>query len=111
MHPVEHLIYLSTLMVQWLIAAHPVNALFQLQLAAFYPALSHSGFDKLMIGKKLGIDGETIFIICIISISSVIMVAVLPRWTSGLERFTMAPRADVKIRERIKARDELRQRV
>ena len=34
MHPVEHLIYLSTLMVQWFIAAHPVNALFQLQLGS-----------------------------------------------------------------------------
>ena len=61
MHPVEHLIYLSTLTVQWVIAAHPLNALFQLQLAAFYPALSHSGFDKLMIGKKLGIDGGNHF--------------------------------------------------
>ena len=61
MHPVEHIIYLSTLIVQWVLAAHPVNILFQLQLAAFYPALAHCGFDKLKIGKKLGIDGGNHF--------------------------------------------------
>ncbi len=61
MHPVEHLIYFSTIVVQWLLAAHPVNALYQLHLAAFYPALSHSGFEKLKIGKQLGIDGGNHF--------------------------------------------------
>ena len=61
MHPVEHIIYLSTLTVQWLLALHPVNALFQLQLAAFYPALGHCGFEKLKIGKSLDIDGGGYF--------------------------------------------------
>ena len=113
MHPVEHLIYLSTLMVQWLIAAHPVNALFQLQLAAFYPALSHSGFDKLMIGKKLGIDGGNHFhylhhkhFECNYGGS----LAPLDKWFGTFH--DGSKEADVKMRERIKARrDELRQRV
>ena len=61
MHPVEHAIYLSTLVVQWLLALHPVNALFQLQLAAFYPALGHCGFEKLRVGKNLEVDGGTYF--------------------------------------------------
>lgn len=61
MHPVEHIIYLSTLTVQWVLALHPVNVLFQLQLAAFYPALGHCGFEKLKIGKKLDIDGGGYF--------------------------------------------------
>ena len=61
MHPIEHIIYLSTLTVQWVLAAHPVNALFQLQLAAFYPALAHCGFEKLKIGEKLKIDGGNHF--------------------------------------------------
>ncbi|GIR55895.1 MAG: hypothetical protein CM15mP62_33660 [Rhodospirillaceae bacterium] len=87
MHPVEHLIYLSTLMVQWLIAAHPVNALFQLQLAAFYPALSHSGFDKLMIGKKLGIDGGNHFHYLHHKHFECNYGGSLARWTSGLEPF------------------------
>ena len=35
MHPVEHVIYFSTIVVQWLIALHPLNALHQIHLAAF----------------------------------------------------------------------------
>ncbi len=61
MHPVEHIIYFSTVVVQWLLALHPVNALFQIQLAAFLPALSHSGFERLRIGKKLTLDGGSPF--------------------------------------------------
>ena len=61
MHPVEHIIYFSTVVVQWLLALHPVNALFQIHLAAFYPALSHSGFEKLKMGNKLSIDGGNHF--------------------------------------------------
>jgi sterol desaturase/sphingolipid hydroxylase (fatty acid hydroxylase superfamily) len=61
MHPVEHVIYFSTVAVQWLLALHPVNALYQIQLAAFYPALGHCGFDTLKIGERLGIDGGGYF--------------------------------------------------
>jgi len=34
MHPVEHIIYFSTVIVQWLIALHPVNALYQIDFAS-----------------------------------------------------------------------------
>lgn len=61
MHPVEHILYFSTVVVQWLLALHPVNALYQIQLAAFYPAQGHSGFEKLMIGKNVGLDGGSYF--------------------------------------------------
>ena len=54
MHPVEHIIYFSTVVVQWLIALHPVNALYQLHLAAFLPAPGHCGFEKMNVCK--GID-------------------------------------------------------
>lgn len=61
MHPVEHILYFSTVVVQWFLALHPVNALYQIHLAAFQPAQGHSGFAQLMIGKKLGIDGGSYF--------------------------------------------------
>lgn len=61
MHPVEHIIYFSTVVVQWLVALHPVNALYQIHLAAFLPALSHSGFEKLKLGDHLAIDGGNHF--------------------------------------------------
>lgn len=61
MHPVEQAVYFSTVAVQWLLAAHPLNALFQIHIAAFSPALGHSGFEKLMVGRRLGVDTGNYF--------------------------------------------------
>ncbi len=61
MHPVEHVIYFSTTVVQWALALHPVNALFQLQFAIFNAAMSHTGFQKVMVGEKLPIDSNSYF--------------------------------------------------
>ena len=51
MHPVEHVIYFSTICVQWAIALHPLNAIYQLHLAAFMPTPGHSGFERTDICK------------------------------------------------------------
>lgn len=61
MHPVEQILYFSTVVVQWALAAHPINALFQIHVAAFSPALGHSGFEKLMIGERMGVDSGNYF--------------------------------------------------
>ena len=61
MHPVEQILYFSTAVVQWLLALHPINALYQIHLAAFYPALGHCGFEKLIISNKLGLDSGNYF--------------------------------------------------
>ena len=52
MHPVEQVIFLSDVVIQWMIALHPINALFQLQLAALNPALGHCGFDRIILGDQ-----------------------------------------------------------
>lgn len=61
MHPAEHVIYFSTIVVQWLLALHPINALFQLQVAIFYAAMAHTGFEKIMFGKRMPIDNNSYF--------------------------------------------------
>lgn len=61
MHPLEHLIYFSTVIVQWLLALHPVNALFQIHIAIFNAATAHTGFEKLKLGPRLAIDGGSHF--------------------------------------------------
>jgi sterol desaturase/sphingolipid hydroxylase (fatty acid hydroxylase superfamily) len=61
MHPAEQLLYFSTVVVPWLLAPHPLVALFQIHIAAFSPALGHSGFDKLLIGGRLGVDSGNYF--------------------------------------------------
>lgn len=61
MHPVELAIYFSTVCVQWLLALHPVNALFQLHIAIFNAAVSHTGFDKVMIGGRVALESNNYF--------------------------------------------------
>lgn len=61
MHPVEHLVYFSTAVVQWLIALHPVNALFQIHIAVFNAATAHTGFERLKLGKRLTVEGGSHF--------------------------------------------------
>lgn len=61
MHPVEHVIYFSTAIVQWLIALHPLNALYQIHLASFQPAPGHSGFEKMHICKGLDLAAGSRF--------------------------------------------------
>lgn len=61
MHPLEHLIYFSTVVVPWLLALHPVNALFQIHIAIFNAATAHTGYEKLKFGSHLAIDGGSHF--------------------------------------------------
>lgn len=61
MHPVEHIIYFSTIVFQWPLALNPVNALYKKQFAIFNTAAAHRGSEKLVIGKHLLIDGSSYF--------------------------------------------------
>ena len=108
MHPVEHVIYFSTVVVQWLLALHPVNALYQIHLAAFYPALGHCGFEKLKIGSGLSIDGGGYFhylhhkyFECNYGGS----LAPLDKWFGTFHDGT--PEAQAAMRERMRARREM----
>lgn len=49
MHPVEHLIFFSSILIHVVLAAHPVHILFHMQHQALTAATSHTGFEGLMI--------------------------------------------------------------
>lgn len=51
MHPVEHLMYFSGVLVHWIVPSHPVHALFQLFHAGLSPAPGHTGFDRVAFGR------------------------------------------------------------
>lgn len=51
MNPLEHLVYLSGVLLHWVIPSHPVNAIFHLMHAGASPAPGHSGYYKFTIGK------------------------------------------------------------
>jgi len=56
MHPVEHLLYFSGVLVHLFIYSHPLLALYQLHLAGFGAVVGHIGFDKIEIGEKRAVD-------------------------------------------------------
>jgi len=56
MHPVEHFLYFSCVLIHWVVPSHPVHALFNLAHAALAPAPGHAGFDKVVVGEETAID-------------------------------------------------------
>ncbi|HJS87961.1 MAG TPA: sterol desaturase family protein [Acetobacteraceae bacterium] len=56
MHPGEHLLYFSAVLIHWVVPSHPVHALFNLIHLGLAPAPGHAGFDKVVLGESRAID-------------------------------------------------------
>jgi len=52
MHPIEHLLFFSSILIHWIIAAHPIHILFHMQHQALTAVTSHAGFDALLVKDK-----------------------------------------------------------
>lgn len=52
MHPVEHLLFFSSVAIHWVLASHPIHILFHMQHQALTAATSHTGFENLVIRDK-----------------------------------------------------------
>ncbi|SLN70198.1 Fatty acid hydroxylase superfamily protein [Falsiruegeria litorea R37] len=52
MHPVEHFIYLTTLCVHWVVASHPIHLYFHIVFQGPGAAMSHAGYEDLLIKDK-----------------------------------------------------------
>ncbi len=52
MHPLEHVIYFSVLMVWWIVPAHPFIVILNGMFNGAGPSVSHSGFDRFEIGRR-----------------------------------------------------------
>jgi sterol desaturase/sphingolipid hydroxylase (fatty acid hydroxylase superfamily) len=57
MHPVEHILYFSGVLIHWIVPSHPIHALFHLQHAALSPAQGHAGFERVVL--KNGVEIQT----------------------------------------------------
>lgn len=49
MHPIEHLIFLGSVLIHFVVAAHPVHILYHLQYYALTAATTHTGFEGILI--------------------------------------------------------------
>ena len=56
MHPIEHLMFFSSVLIHWLMAAHPILILFHMQHQALTAATSHAGFDALLVKDKRSLE-------------------------------------------------------
>jgi sterol desaturase/sphingolipid hydroxylase (fatty acid hydroxylase superfamily) len=50
MHPVEHFLYFSGVIMHWILPSNGVHVVFHLQHLAFAPANGHSGFERMRVG-------------------------------------------------------------
>jgi sterol desaturase/sphingolipid hydroxylase (fatty acid hydroxylase superfamily) len=52
MHPVEHLLYFSSILIHFIVASHPILILYHMQNQALTAATSLTGFDALLVKDK-----------------------------------------------------------
>ena len=49
MHPVEHVIFLGSVLIHWVVPSNPVHILFHTQYLALTAATTHSGYEALLL--------------------------------------------------------------
>ena len=49
MHPIEHLLYYTCMLIHWVVASHPIHMIMNGQHATFAAILGHGGFDEFVI--------------------------------------------------------------
>lgn len=52
MHPIEHVLYLGSVLIHWIVPAHPVHILYHLQYYTLTAATTHTGFEGLLIKDR-----------------------------------------------------------
>ncbi len=53
MHPVEHLIYLSAVILFWIIPSHPILVCYIMMHGAIAPTWNHSGYEKIKVNRSV----------------------------------------------------------
>ena len=52
MHPVEHVIFFSSILIHLVVPAHPLHILFHMQHQSLTAATSHTGFENLLVKDR-----------------------------------------------------------
>lgn len=58
MHPIEHLMYFSTILLFFFIPSHPVHMINLASRLGLAPGQGHTGFDRLALGKDKSVDAS-----------------------------------------------------
>ena len=52
MHPIEHVLYFSSLLIHLVIPSHPIHIMFHGYMLALSAVIGHTGFHELLVGKS-----------------------------------------------------------
>ena len=52
MHPVEHVLYFSSVLIHFVVPTHPMHIMFHLYMLALSAVFGHTGFDALLVKNK-----------------------------------------------------------
>ena len=55
MHPVEHLLYYTCMLIHWVVASHPIHMMMNGQHATFTAILGHGGFEEVVVNDDVKI--------------------------------------------------------
>ena len=58
MHPVEHLLYWSDILIHLILPSHPLLVLYHLQVAGTGAVIGHIGFDRIEVGAETAIGTQ-----------------------------------------------------
>ena len=61
MHPVEHLLYFSSVLIHFIVPSSPVHVLYHFYLQALNPAVSHNGYGGLEVNGKVVMSSGDFF--------------------------------------------------
>ena len=56
MHPLEHILYFSGVIIHWIVLSHPLHAMYHIFHAGLGSANGHIGFKQMLINDKKAID-------------------------------------------------------
>jgi len=59
MHPIEHLMYFSSVLIHFIVPSSPVHVLYHFYLEALNPAVSHNGYGGLEVKGKVVFNSPT----------------------------------------------------
>ena len=58
MHPIEHLLYFSAMLIHLVVPSHPAHMMFNGIQTGLGPGLSHSGFDEIVFGDEMALKND-----------------------------------------------------
>ena len=58
MHPIEHLLYFSPILLFFVIPAHPIHMINLASRLGLSPAEGHTGFDRVVLGEETSMDAS-----------------------------------------------------